>query len=110
MPNEDVGKDLGDEHAIIFVGVEPETADPFGAQPRLIAEDTYGSAYEFWTKGQFEWFRFKNTPTDILLGSIVPRFLPRLFSKARFLLEGCNMWAIGIDWEPLVKLEQSPSL
>ena len=46
-PNEDVGQGVGDEHSVVFVGAEPETADPYGAQPTLIAEDTHGSAYEF---------------------------------------------------------------
>lgn len=108
MPNEDVGKDLGDEHAVIFVGAEPVKADPFGAQPRLIAEDTYGSSYEFWTKGLLAWFRFKNTNFDILLGSIIPFRFPKLFTKLNLFLDGCSMWAVGIAGEPLMKLEATP--
>ena len=41
-PNEDVGKEVGEEHPIVFVSAEPEATDPFGAQPRLVGEDKYG--------------------------------------------------------------------
>lgn len=65
-PNEKVGKEVGDEHAVVFLHENAEAADPFGSQPRLIAVDTFGNLYEYWTKGTFYWFRqSKNTITDL---------------------------------------------
>lgn len=108
-PNEKVGKEVGDEHLVLFMHANAESTDQFGSQPKLIAEDTYGSAYEFWTKGLLSWFRFKDTLTDILVGKVVPRFLPNTFNLLKILFEGLANWGIGIDsGAPVMELETIP--
>lgn len=104
-PNEDVGKEVGDEHAIVFLSAEPEAADPFGAQPRLVAADKYGSSYEFWTVGAFTWFSLKNPNTYFLVNKILPRRLLNIFGAIEWYLKGCSFWGIGIFAEPLIQLE-----
>merc|ERR1712161_127842 len=98
----------GDEHAVVYVGVEPETADPFGAQPRLIAEDTDGSAYELWTKGLETWLAVKTYKTYLIVNKLLPKKLPWLVDFADWLLGGSSMWAIGIFAEPILQLDAIP--
>ena len=107
-PNEDVGKGVGDEHAVVYVGVEPEVADPFGAQPRLIAEDKDKSAYEFWTKGLETWLAVKTYKTYLIVNKILRRKVPRIMDFVGWVLRGCSMWAIGIFAEPVLELDAVP--
>lgn len=107
-PNEDVGKEVGDEHAVVYVGVEPETADPFGAQPRLIAEDKHGNAYELWTKGIETWFAVKNARTYLIVNKLLPKKLPLISDLVQWVLRGSSMWAIGIFAEPILELDAVP--
>lgn len=79
-PNDIVGKEIGDEHLVLFMYLG---TDKFGSQPKLIAEETYENAYEFWNQGLLLQFRFKNTLTDV--------FLLNIF------FEGLANWSIGID-------------
>ena len=108
-PNEKVGKEVGDEHLVLFMHANAEAADQFGSQPKLIAEDTYGNAYEYWTKGLFSWFRFKNTITDILAGYILPEKLPGIFKITNLFFKGLANWGVGIDGgKPVMELEAIP--
>jgi len=109
MPNEKVGKAVGDEHSVAFTHANPEKADQFGSQPRLIAEDTFGSAYEYWTKSFFIWFRFKNTATDVVVGYIWPGTLPITFDIVTLFFKGLSVWAVGVDGgDPVMDLEAIP--
>lgn len=107
-PNENVGKGVGDEHAVVYVGVEPEVADPFGAQPRLIAEDKEKSAYEFWTKGLETWLAVKTFRTYFIVDKVLRRKVPRIMNLVGWVLRGCSMWAIGIFAEPVLELDAVP--
>lgn len=103
-PNEDVGKGVGDEHSVVFVGAEPETADPYGAQPRLIAEDTNGSAYEFWTKGLKTWLMVRTHKNYVFWTGL--RFVSKPIVKfVGWFLQGSSMWAIGVFSDPIIELE-----
>lgn len=107
-PNENVGTQVGDEHAVVYLGAEPEAADPFGAQPRFIAEDTHGNAYEFWTKGIREWLAVKNYNTYLIVNRLMPKKTPRLFDFLSWVLNGCSMWGIGIRAEPELEFDAVP--
>ena len=107
-PNENVGKGVGDEHAVVYVGVEPEVADPFGAQPRLIAEDKEKSAYEFWTKGLETWLAVKTFKTYFIVNKVLRRKVPQFMDLVGWVLRGCSMWAIGIFAEPVLELDAVP--
>lgn len=107
-PNENVGKGVGDEHAVVYVGVEPEVADPFGAQPRLIAEDKEKSAYEFWTKGLETWLAVKTFGTYFIVNKVLRRKVPQFMDLVGWVLRGCSMWAIGIFAEPVLELDAVP--
>jgi len=104
-PNEDVGKGVGDEHSVVFVGAEPETADPYGAQPRLIAEDIHGSAYEFWTKGLKTWLVVRTHKKYMIWTYILPKIGFPIVKFAEWVLKGSSMWAIGVFSEPIIELE-----
>jgi len=83
-PNEDVGKGIGDEFPAVFLSVEPEKQDQFGAEARLVAETPTGSgSYDMWSHGVYYWLAFENVFYDILLG----RFLPQKFPGASKLLQ-----------------------
>eukprot|EP00566_Odontella_aurita_P006061 CAMPEP_0113559698 /NCGR_PEP_ID=MMETSP0015_2-20120614/19036_1 /TAXON_ID=2838 /ORGANISM="Odontella" /LENGTH=572 /DNA_ID=CAMNT_0000461353 /DNA_START=50 /DNA_END=1765 /DNA_ORIENTATION=- /assembly_acc=CAM_ASM_000160 len=103
-PNENVGTQVGDEHAVVYVGVEPEAADPFGAQPRLIAEDLDGSAYEFWTKGLETWLAVKTIKT-YYIAKVMAMKTPGVVRVMKWFLRGSSMWAIGIFAEPILELD-----
>ena len=75
----------------------------------MIAEDTFGNSYEYWTKGLFSWFRFRNTATDVVVGSIWPGALPISFDIVNVFFRGLANWGIGIDGgDPVMKLEAIP--
>jgi len=84
FPNEQVGKGVGDEFPSVFLSVEPDAQDQFGAEARLVADTPDGTgSYEMWGHGVHSWLRFENVPYNNLLG----RFLPRRFPGASKLLK-----------------------
>lgn len=70
MPNEEVGQGLGEEHSVLFLYADRQKADPYGAQPRLIARNKDSSSFQLWTKGALTWLRYQDTDTNMLLGTI----------------------------------------
>lgn len=85
-----------------------ESSDQFGMHPKKMHMER-PTSYEFCTKGLLSWFRFKNILTDILVGNVVPRFLPNTFNLLKIFYEGLAKWVIGINsGASVMKLETVP--
>lgn len=106
--NPNVGKRFGDEYPSVFLGVEPELQDQFGAEARLAGENTDDTSFVFWSTGVFQWLRFKSYFFNNLLGNFLPDKKPGLYQIARALLTRVSMMAVGTDTEPVMHLVAVP--
>lgn len=106
--NPNVGKGFGDEHASVFLGVEPEPQDQFGAEARLAGDNTDDVSFVFWSTGIFQWLRFKSYFFNKLLGGIFPDNLPGLYHFTRAFLTRVSMMAVGMASGPVMSLVAVP--
>lgn len=106
-PNEQVGQGVGDEYPSVFLSVEPEKQDQYGAEARLVAHTTdtgSDASYEMWGHGVYSWLQFSNSFYDFLLGSVLPNTLPGLNRLTTNILGRTSMWSVSIFHEPNMTL------
>lgn len=106
-PNEQVGEGIGDEFPMVYVSVEPEKQDQFGAEPRLAAETPVNgtdASYEMWSRGVFAWLRLENPFYSNLLGNFIPKKIPVLDKLIRKLLGRASMFSVSIFVAPKMSL------
>ena len=108
-PNEEVGKGVGDEFTSIYVSVEPEKQDQFGAEPRLVAETPVGfGAYEMFGHGIYTWLRVSNTFYNRLFGRFLPRRLPLISKVIKKIFGRMSFISVSIFHEPSMVLIATP--
>jgi hypothetical protein len=100
LPNELVGKKVGDEHVSVFLSVEPEKQNQYGAEARLVAENGDDSSYERWSTGVYTWVQFKSYFFNKLLGTILPDKVPGLYQLVRRILKRASLFCVSIDAGP----------
>ena len=106
-PNEQVGKGIGDEFPMVYVSVEPEKQDQFGAEPRLAADTPVNgtdASYEMWSHGIFAWLRLENPFYNNLLGSFIPKRFPGLNFLIRKIVDRASMFSVSVFVEPNMSL------
>lgn len=104
-PKEEVGKGVGDAFPVVFLTVEPEEQDQFGAEARLAAESNVGEgSFTLWTTGVYTWLSLANPLYKFVLSKFLPKVSPGLNRFVRRILGRASLVSISMRFEPNMNL------